>query len=91
MGPRVIGNLLTMGYGTVCGWPSAAFLVLQSDDSPLETGVLTVAEASWVGSVMCIGGLIGNIFFGMLANRFGRKRSLILASLPQIVLIVIYI
>lgn len=79
-----------MGYGTVCGWPSAAFLVLQSVDSPLETGVLSLAESSWVGSVMCIGGLIGNLVFGMLANRFGRKRSLVLAGLPLIVLVFIY-
>lgn len=80
-----------MGYGTVCGWPSAAFLVLQSDNSPLETGILTLAEASWVGSIMCIGGLIGNLFFGMLANRFGRKRSLVFAGVPLIVFVQIYL
>lgn len=73
----------------MCGWPSAAMLELQSVDENglaiLPTGPLTADEASWVTSLMCIGGFVGNSFFGWFADRFGRKMPLILCAVPQLV------
>lgn len=78
-------NILTLGFGTIVGWPSASLLVLQSDSTPLPTGPLTIDELSWVGSLMCFGGLFGNSVFGLLSNRYGRKIPLTIAAIPQIV------
>lgn len=59
-----------------------SLLLLTSDRSPLPTGKITMEEASWVASILCIGGLIGNLFFGFITNIFGRRLPLILISIP---------
>lgn len=78
-------NLLTICFGAFIGWPSAALLLLQSEDSPLEGGPLTTSEVSWVGSVICIGALCGTLLFGWTSDRFGRKISMLVAVIPQLV------
>lgn len=75
-------NLLTLSYGTICGWSSSGLLALQSEESALKSGPASDEEASWIGAIMCIGGLFGNIAFGWISNQFGRKISLILAAFP---------
>lgn len=60
-------------------------LVLESDESPLPSGKISVDEVSWISSLICIGGLIGNVFWGFITNRFGRKRPLITLTAPTIV------
>ncbi|CAD7088650.1 unnamed protein product [Hermetia illucens] len=77
-------NLLTICFGAFIGWPSAALLLLQSKDSPLEGGPLTTSEVSWVGSVICIGALCGTLLFGWTSDRFGRKISMLVAVIPQL-------
>lgn len=79
------GNLLTASFGGACGWTSVNFLLLQSDESPLASGKLTLSEASWVVACLTFGGLWGNIVFGYIAEHFGRKWPLILVAIPQIV------
>lgn len=74
-----------MAYGTVCGWPSANFPVLLSNETPLASGPMTMDQISWVGSFMSIGSLFGNVFFGWMSERFGRKNSLLFSAIPQIV------
>lgn len=77
-------NLLTIGYGTTCGWTSPSIALLTSDETPLASGKITMDEASNVASFLCIGGVLGNIFFGFITNLFGRKWPLILISVPTI-------
>lgn len=62
----------------MCGWPSAALPILQdAKATPLETGPLSMEQASWVSSLMCAGGFFGNWFFAFCCERFGRKMPLI--------------
>ncbi|ALC39238.1 CG33281, partial [Drosophila busckii] len=75
-------NIASISFGAFCGWPSASFLELSSKDSPLETGPLTHQDQGNVASVLCLGGLLGNIFFVWLAERIGRKGSLLWTTLP---------
>ncbi|CAD7088652.1 unnamed protein product [Hermetia illucens] len=81
----ICANILSISYGTCVGWPSAAFLALQSKDSPLQSGPLTTSEISWVGSILCIGGICGNMFFAWLSDKLGRKVSMLLAVLPLLI------
>ena len=74
-----------MAYGCTCGWPSPSFPILLSSDAPLVNGPLTVEETSWVGAILCVGGISGTLLFGYLADIIGRKFSLILLAFPQIV------
>lgn len=78
-----------MSYGTVCGWPSAAYSILNSSETPLRSGPMTVEELSWMVSIMCIGGFFGNMFFGCITGRFGRKLPLLLIAVPMTVCFII--
>ncbi len=74
-----------MTYGAACGWPSAAYSVLNSKETPLTSGPMTVEELSWMVSLLCVGGFAGNIFFGCITNIFGRKLPLLLIAIPMTV------
>lgn len=74
-----------IGHGIAGGWPSPTVVLLTSDESPLPSGKITMSEASWIASLMSIGGLIGNAVFGFVTNAFGRKLPLILMTVPGIV------
>lgn len=80
-------NLLTVTYGISCGWPAPMMSVLESDETPLPSGPLTLDETSSIASYVCFGGLIGNLLFGFSMNVFGRKISLLFMALPAIVII----
>lgn len=41
-------------------------------------------EASWIASLLAIGGLTGNMCFGYLSSKFGRKLPLLSLSIPMI-------
>lgn len=79
------GNLLAMSFGGVCAWASVNFLLLQEDNSPVHTGKLMLNEAAAVVSSLTFGGICGNILFGALSERYGRKIPLMCAAIPQFV------
>ncbi|XP_031633567.1 facilitated trehalose transporter Tret1-like [Contarinia nasturtii] len=78
-------NLLTVSYGITLGWPSPNILLLISDESPLPSGKITLESASWIASLLGVGALFGNLFFGFIINKFGRKMPLLLLSIPTII------
>lgn len=67
------------------GWIATAFLLFDSDDCPLPTGRIPMPEIAWIGSILGIGGLFGTVLVGWLADRIGRKNSLLAMAVPQIV------
>lgn len=74
-----------MSFGTSCGWPSFSFLILESEDTPLKSGRLTMEELSWIVSIFCFGGVFGNFLFGWLIDKVSRKQILYAVAVPQIV------
>lgn len=74
-----------MGYGVGMGWLSTALPLLQSDDTPLETGPITTEQLSWAGSIISIGALLGNFSFGYLTNVIGSKNAVLILGVPQMV------
>ncbi len=82
-------NILQIGLGAVLGWTSAGLLVLESEDSPLPSGPITVVEKSLVSALMFLGGVLGCIFFGWASNKYGRKYPLMGAAFPQLVNIIV--
>lgn len=77
---------MIVGYGTSCIWPAISFDTLQSGEwSPLANGPISTEEISWIVSIFCMGGFLGTIFFGLIANALGRKTFLCLMAVPQIV------
>uniref|UniRef100_A0A182JVW4 Major facilitator superfamily (MFS) profile domain-containing protein n=1 Tax=Anopheles christyi TaxID=43041 RepID=A0A182JVW4_9DIPT len=87
-GGRVPGrvHIITASYGVTVGWPAPIIPLLRSPETPLPSGPVTVEEASWIGSTLCIGGTIGTILFAIIHTYFGKKIALLLMSVPQLIL-----
>lgn len=81
----VAANLMGLSFGVTMVWAPANFLVLQSNETKLPSGPLTVEEAVIVASVFAIGGLAGNMSYLWIVERFGRKLPLLLLAIPQMV------
>lgn len=81
----ICANIITISYGGFSGWPSASFLQLQSNDSPLATGPMSSSDVGWVGSMVCVGGALGTIFCSWFADRYGRKKCMLLVALPSLI------
>ncbi|XP_055713718.1 facilitated trehalose transporter Tret1-like [Phlebotomus papatasi] len=77
-------NISSIVYGINVGWASPVILLLLSDQSPLISGAVTKADTSLFSSILYIGGMVGTLIFGWLADRIGRKWSLFLGTLLQI-------
>ncbi|CAD7088659.1 unnamed protein product [Hermetia illucens] len=77
-------NIIMFSHGNAIGWLAPTLPTLQSEDSPLTTGPITIEEASWIGSIICVGGVTGSLTFGLLVNRIGCKLSLYLLAVPHV-------
>lgn len=72
-------------FGSGIGWLSMALPLLQSDQTPLDSGPLTVDDVSWIGAIISCGALIANIATGYLVTVIGSKNSILLLGIPQLV------
>jgi len=66
------------------GWMSPVMRDLPTDQSPLDFPVL-VEDISWIGSLVGIGSMLGNILGGTLMNRIGRKLVMFGVAFPYMV------
>lgn len=81
-----LGNILAFSTGTCAGWYSPALPVINTVPSSLLDGPISKEVAGWLGSGFPLGGLIGCIGFGLLANWIGYKRTMQWAVLPILVI-----
>jgi len=82
-------TLFSVCVGTVDGWTSPALPFLQrSQDHGFSNNsfhhIVTDDEASWIGSLAPLGALAGAIPAGYLANVIGRRRLLLLLTVPML-------
>lgn len=76
--------MLIIGYGVTLGWSGPNLVVLKSPEkSPI--GEITEDQASWIASFLCFGCLIGNVFFGYVTSKCGRKLPMMCMTIPIIV------
>lgn len=81
----MIANFIGFSFGWSCSWANVNFLELQSPDSTLEDGPITYDQASLLMSLLCFGGLLGNVTYLWALAKFGRKRPILSLSVPTIV------
>lgn len=74
-----------VGFGCGLGWLSVALTLLRSDNSPLETGKISIDNMSWIGSVISLGAIFGNCFFGLLVTMLGARHTIFMIGFPQLV------
>ena len=67
------------------GWSSPILPKLQEnpaiDDNPLGTPI-TESEGSWIGSLVPLGAVFGSFAAGYVAEKFGRKMTLLSSVVP---------
>lgn len=81
-----IANLCTFAFSTSIGFMGMALVLYKSNDCPLPSGRIESAdELGWIASLLGIGGLVGTVAAGWMADQFGRKNSLLAMAAPQIV------
>ncbi|XP_064541799.1 facilitated trehalose transporter Tret1 isoform X2 [Drosophila montana] len=76
-------NISTFAHGIGIGWMSPVMRQLQTPESPLSFGVF-VEELSWIGSLLGIGSVIGNLLAGFLQDRIGRKPVMFALTVPYV-------
>lgn len=79
-------SLNTFNYGCLAGWMSPILSLLKSEESPFGRP-LTDYETSLMASLVCIGGLVGTIFFGFASDKYGRKVAVFGTTIPFLVII----
>lgn len=71
-------NLPVLVAGICMGWTSSMFPLLSADGvgNPLES-IPSTETLSWIGSSLAIGAIIAPFAGGYLADRIGRKKTLL--------------
>ncbi|XP_020292407.1 facilitated trehalose transporter Tret1-like isoform X2 [Pseudomyrmex gracilis] len=75
----ISATLSMVAVGTVYGWTTTSLSKLTSGTSDVPVKI-TDDESSWIVSLTVIGSMIGPFLGASLADRYGRKRCLLLAS-----------
>ncbi|EDV32169.1 uncharacterized protein Dana_GF14173 [Drosophila ananassae] len=76
-------TLITFCHGIALGWLSPMLpKLLLPEATPLSFSI-DVNEASWLGSIISLGGITGNFSFSYLMSRFGRKVSIYVLAIPH--------
>lgn len=70
---------MAVGVGTALAWTSPVLPQLEQEDSWL---VVSKTQGSWVSSLLALGAILGAIPSGPMADKLGRKRSLLLLATP---------
>lgn len=84
----ISANFIGFSFGWACAWANVNFLELQSPNSKLQ---LTYDEITLVMSLICAGGLMGNVTYLWALEKFGRKKPILFLSAPTIVSTVVSI
>lgn len=81
-----------MATGTVAGWSSPAIPFLQGNMGVPVENPITDEQASWVGSIVTLGCLVGAVPAGTLSHRLGRRVFLMALAVPLIIgwMLIIY-
>ncbi|XP_034172253.1 facilitated trehalose transporter Tret1 [Osmia lignaria lignaria] len=74
--------VLVVGVGTAMAWTSPVLPKLYLPDSFM---VLTEEQGSWVGSLCALGAICGAFPAGKLADKYGRKKFLLMLSAPFLI------
>lgn len=76
---------MMFAHACLAGWIATAFPLLQSEDTPLESGPITVEQTSWLGSLMPLGAVVGTFLYGFIAGWFGIRWTMMLLCIPSLI------
>lgn len=73
-----------LAAGCALTWSSPSLVKLTSAESPLGMK-MDDDQSSWVGSLVTLGAAIGPILAGLLLDRLGRKRTILMSMVLTII------
>lgn len=76
---EISASLLALGAGNTLAWTSPVLPELLKSDSWLY---VNVEQGSWVGSLLSVGAIVGAVPGGTLADRLGRKKTILATAVP---------
>jgi MFS family permease len=77
--------------GSALGWTSPVQPKLEAGEENEGWITLSPEEISWIGSLTPAGAVIGPILVGLLADRIGRKWTLLFTACPALVSLIMLI
>ncbi|XP_057659403.1 facilitated trehalose transporter Tret1-like [Diorhabda carinulata] len=83
----IIANILISSGDVSVTWTSSAYPKLYSNDTsvnPLQRPI-SPSQDDVLGSILIVGAILGPWPFGIIADRFGKKKILLLLALPHII------
>lgn len=78
-------NIAAFSSGSVVGWTSPMLPILQSDSSPISGVPISNEHGSWLGSLMCLGGLLATPVYLLISHHCSRKLTGYLVAVPFVV------
>ncbi|KAG5667691.1 hypothetical protein PVAND_015663 [Polypedilum vanderplanki] len=78
-------NIITLAHGCAIAWVSPTSSYLKSNETHLTDGPITATQSSWIGSLISIGALINTFCYGKIADILGKKISLIILLVPNVI------
>ncbi|CAH0555370.1 unnamed protein product [Brassicogethes aeneus] len=76
------GTLVAVSDGMNTGWTAPVIPILLGEDSPIKT---TKHEAEWLETILMVGSFAGLPFTIYSVDKFGRKRSLLIAAFVTLI------
>ncbi|XP_033218264.1 facilitated trehalose transporter Tret1-like [Belonocnema kinseyi] len=78
----IVASVTAAGYGSILSWTSPALPFLETKKSNLH---LSKDQISWIAPLLPIGLMIGNFLNPLYVDRIGRKWTLLVFAIPQII------
>ncbi|KAB0794302.1 hypothetical protein PPYR_11141 [Photinus pyralis] len=80
-----LANLTSFSSGVVLGWTSPVIPKLNGEIEPENNPLphpITIHQQSLLGSLLPLGAVLGPLAAGLFLDRIGRKKSILISSLP---------
>ncbi|XP_037038930.1 facilitated trehalose transporter Tret1-2 homolog [Bradysia coprophila] len=80
-----VANIVGYSHGFGVGWLSSAVPALKAEDTPLDSGPLSLQQESWLGGSYPLGALTGEILFSLLLNFTSLKITMMAMAIPNLI------
>ncbi|XP_022900708.1 facilitated trehalose transporter Tret1-like [Onthophagus taurus] len=84
-----IANLASFTCGIALGWTSPVLPQLSGNFTVLPEP-LTTDQSSWIGSLLPVGASLGPFLAGYLADKLGRKKTILISTAPFLVAFILF-
>ncbi|KAJ8931868.1 hypothetical protein NQ314_015134 [Rhamnusium bicolor] len=78
-------NIICFVVGTCLSWTSPILPKLEDPEKTPFDEALSTEQTSWISALLPLGAVLGPFIFGYLADRIGRKNTLLVCGVPFLI------